>query len=239
MEKLNKENIYINLQGKSEEELTGINNILDYFKQVKRRDNITEYFNECYDCFNYLHFYNNEWLADTDFFYLKEKQEVTIQQLKEILQPMDNKEFDLKGYSVEVDNEMQAKQLQEYAFKQGFKWRDGEKVCLLDRKFFNFNVFNENMIHCDSIHFKDEYVTKEIHFKDIFKTNPLQEQLEKAKAEVKRLEDEIEESKIKVGDWVVSSLNYCIFKYEFGRLKDDLTKITDQDLINKLNELIK
>ena len=42
---------------------------------------------------------------------------------------------------------------------------------------------------------------------------------------------------IKIGDWVISELNDCVFKYQFGRLKDDLTKITDEVLISKLNEL--
>ena len=46
------------------------------------------------------------------------------------------------------------------------------------------------------------------------------------------------EEEIKVGDWVKSELNDCVFKYQFGRLKDDLTKITDELLINKLNELL-
>lgn len=45
------------------------------------------------------------------------------------------------------------------------------------------------------------------------------------------------EEEIKVGDWVVSELNDCVFKYQFGRVKGDLTKITDEVLINKLNEL--
>ena len=42
---------------------------------------------------------------------------------------------------------------------------------------------------------------------------------------------------IKVGDWVISKLNDCVFKYQFGRLQDDLIKITDEELIKKLNEL--
>lgn len=62
----------------------------------------------------------------------------------------------------------------------------------------------------------------------------LEQQLEKAKAEVKRLEDEI--NKIKIGDWVVH--NELVFKFNQNTICK-CEKITDQELINKLNELIK
>ena len=136
MEKLNREEIYINLQGKSEEELTEL-------EQITGLSNLHHW--------NYIHFdtYNNYngWILYDYLTTVKNKQEVTIQQLKEILQPMENKEFDLKGYSVEVDNEEQAKQLQELAFKQGFIWFSGEHLRHIEKKYFNFNADNYNLLY--------------------------------------------------------------------------------------------
>lgn len=239
---MKKEDIYINLQGKSKEELTELYWLFKNNNEELYRDSLDLFleYPKCYESFN---FNDNEWCGNTNE-KVKNKKEVTIQQLKEILQPMENKEFDLKGYSVEVDNEEQAKQLQELAFKQGFEWYNGKTLQRLNAKFLNFNAFNENEIKSDYKHFKDEYVTKEIHFNDIFKET-LEQQLEKAKAEVKRIEEEIEESKIKVGDWLISNDNTTVCKVTqkgldyINHWKTDFYKCTDQELINKLNNLIK
>ena len=78
------------------------------------------------------------------------------------------KEFDLTGYSVEVDNEAQAKRLQEYAFEQGFKWGGNKKeIKYLDRRFF---AFISNEIYTKKMFYDDEHDTNLIqrHFKDIF-----------------------------------------------------------------------
>lgn len=72
-------------------------------------------------------------------------------------------------------------------------------------------------------------------FKDAAAEGDLQQQLKKAKAEVARLEKEIE---IKVGDWVYCKTNDCVFKYQFGRLKEDLKKITNPQLIKLLEDEI-
>lgn len=47
------------------------------------------------------------------------------------------------------------------------------------------------------------------------------------------------EEDIKVGDWVISELNDCVFKYQFSRLQDHLTKITNPQLIELLEQEIK
>ena len=76
--KLTRENIYINLQSKSKEELTEL-------EQITGLSNLHHW--------NYIHFdtYNNYngWILYDYLTTVKNKQEVTIQQLKEILQPKD------------------------------------------------------------------------------------------------------------------------------------------------------
>lgn len=82
----------------------------------------------------------------------------------------------------------------------------------------------------------------------------LEQQLQKAEAEVKRLRKAIEDSKIKVGDLVcyvsihnkkVMLFGYCedikdnnIYIGGLNYESKQCSKITDQELINKLNELI-
>ena len=77
----------------------------------------------------------------------------------------------------------------------------------------------------------------EIEQSDTFKET-LEKRLQKAEAEVKRLQEAIENIKIKDGDWVYCSFGEYIFKYTHGRTLSDLKKITDPELISKLNELI-
>lgn len=82
MEKLTKENIYINLKGKSNDELTELYGFLKsvgekiYVSLLDMIDN--KYWNR-------FEFYENVWQLSRS---KSNKQEVTIQQLKEILQPM-------------------------------------------------------------------------------------------------------------------------------------------------------
>ena len=169
--KLKKENIYINLQGKSKEELTDLWEFLNSNGEKCYRDK--DYFIEYQSTYRTLYLYCNLWRGyDDDKIYYKT--EVTIQQLKEILQPVDL---------------------------------------------------------------------------------TIEQQLQKAEAEVKRLKEAIEDSEIKVGDLVcyasvhnkkVMLFGYCEdikhnyiyiggLNYEYKQC----SKITDQELINKLNELIK
>lgn len=156
--KLRREDIRISLQGKNKEVLTNIYNLLVSLKQTMysslERDliNLRDW--------EYYEFYNGKWcLSNND-----DKKEVTIEELKEILQP-----------------------------------------------------------------------------KDL----TLEQQLQKAEAEVKRLQSLIEEeNKIKVGDWFLEKCTNNIRKHicPEGSLyvnSKECEKITDQDLINKLNGLIK
>ena len=153
--KLTKKNIYINLQGKSKEELTDLWEFLNSNGEKCYRDK--DYFIEYQSTYRTLYLYCNLWRGyDDDKVY--GKTEVTIQQLKEILQPVDL---------------------------------------------------------------------------------TIEQQLQKAEAEVKRLKEAIEEeNNIKIGDWVVNKYG-VLWRYSELDSKHLLTKITDQELINKLNELIK
>lgn len=171
--KLTRENIYINLQGKSKEELTELYWLLKNNNEDILNNNI-DYFIECYlntrlVSYNF-HFCCESWSCAT-LQSTENKTEVTIQQLKEILQPMESTEF-------------------------------------------------------------------------------LQQQLEKAEAEVKRLKEAIEDNKIKIGDWVkrVVRKDCRVFKindthnlehYNNKIYSKIYSKIQDQELINKLNALIK
>ena len=49
----------------------------------------------------------------------------------------------LTGKCVKVENEQQAELLQKEAFKQGFSWLDGKKLCYLKAKYFYFQ-FKKN-----------------------------------------------------------------------------------------------
>ena len=165
--KLKKENIYINLQGKSKEELTDLWEFLNSNGEINFSDldTILEELEE----FKYYEFYINDWVSSVN---IKDKKEVTIQQLKEILQPMDL---------------------------------------------------------------------------------TLEQQLEKAEAEVKRLKEAIEDSKIKVGDLVcyvsVHNKKVMLFGYCEGIKNNDIyigglnyeskqcKKITNAELINLLENL--
>lgn len=154
---MKKEEVYINLQGKTKEELTDLWEFLDSIGEKLYRDK--EWFLECPKCYKSFNFHNNEWCGNKDK-KVKDKQEVTIEQLKEILQPM---ELSLTG------------------------------------------------------------------------------QLQKAEAEVKRLQSLIEEeNKPKVGDWVRRKDN-CIWKirdeYDINtHLLKDCKKITNPELIKLIED---
>lgn len=115
---------------------------------------------------------------------------------------------DLKGYSVLVDNEEQARELQEIAFEQGFEWRFGyKKIQHLDERSFQFGLEGVKVItfDCGKDHYQDEHITKKAHFNDLFKVEFVptamrctQEQFEAIKPKLKGLN---------VGK--ISSFSYC------------------------------
>ena len=156
---MKKEDVYINLQGKSKEELTELYSFLESIGEDIFRNDIEWFLKYSNLDRDYAHLTYRPDYENWGNLKTNNKQEVTIQQLKEILQPMET----------------------------------------------------------------------------------LEQQLEKAKAEVKRLEEESEESKIKIGDWVVNIKSGTCFKWHLLGVRDVsiYKKITDKELINKLNNLIK
>lgn len=232
--------------------------------------------------------------------------------------------INLMGYSVLVDNNEQAKKLQEIAFKQGFTWVFGcKKIQFLNEKCFQFGIGGGKIIKFSSSreHYQDKYITKKAHFNELFgvkfvptamrctqeqfdaikpklkgcevydissfeqmpylfnyryevennitnylpnsfnsdvkiyeewneelflkncgiEDDTLEQQLEKAKAEVERLEKEIENKKIKVGDWAINTLTNVVFKVISLEieLQDHYKKITNPQLIELLENEIK
>ena len=73
---------------------------------------------------------------------------------------------DLTGKCVKVENEQQAELLQKEAFKQGFKWLDGKKLCYLKAKYFYFS-FN-NSISYSRVDNKHAKGWEEVNFVDLF-----------------------------------------------------------------------
>lgn len=86
--KLTKENVYVNLRGKTKEELTDLWEFLDNAGE-KQYDDKENFINDNY--YNILSLdEDNEWsLCLETSIMLEDKKEVTIEQLKEILQPKD------------------------------------------------------------------------------------------------------------------------------------------------------
>lgn len=214
--------IYINLQGKSGAELEELYQLVkqDLWLGIDFRENP-----------------NNSILDWEDGLFIgssleecKElnKQEITIEQLKEILQPMNNK----------------GQQLIEEAKRRGYA--KGNFKCLIgfDRAVHeNIDEWHYEQSQDRLYTMPDVYggnvVYKEGVWAEIV-SESLEQQLEKVKAEVERLEKAIEEkNNPKVGDWVYDAIDKCIYQ---KTLDDNIrfeVKITDQVLINKLNELIK
>lgn len=133
-------------------------------------------------------------------------------------------EFDLMGYSVLVDNEDQARKLQEYAFKQGFEWNSGcKEVLYLGCKSFQFGIFGFKKITKTEggEHYQDEDITKKAHYHDIFgetkeevyldlkgkelligdfiTNETIEEKVKRLEKELQQAKQELEESKPKVG----------------------------------------
>ena len=103
---------------------------------------------------------------------------------------------DLMGYSVLVDNEEQARKLQEIAIEQGFAWRLGhEKIRYLEKKSFQFGFRGDKVItwNFDGKHYQDQYITKTAHFNDLFKKETLQEKEQRLLKELEEVRKEIEE----------------------------------------------
>lgn len=101
--KLKKEDVYIDLRGKSEEELTDLYNFLESVGEEQYRKDLISFLehSKVYETYNFRDSWTLGWYVNS-----KNKTEVTIEQLKEILQPMENKEYLLITEDVEYHNKM-------------------------------------------------------------------------------------------------------------------------------------
>lgn len=168
----------------------------------------------------------------------KEGTEVTIQQLKEILQPMENTKFKKDDVIIITDFGRVTSSTHTTNFTLN-------KPYVLEK---DFNKENGLFVKIDDNNNKRNGWRNafDLGIKiELYKEPTLTEQLEKAEAEVKRLKEAIEEeSKPKDGDiCVMDNGDYKFIKifYNDECFIDSLKikKIQDQELINKLNELIK
>lgn len=230
--KLTKENVYINLQGKSKEELTDLYDFLKINNEPihRTKERFLEYDNY------YLSFFG-KW---QQMFIIHNEVEVTIEQLKKIIKPMENKGEQLRKEAKERGYTHDNFKCLIYKKSKGIGDIDKWHYCNLSDRLYT-NVLGEggNVVYREGVW--AEIVSES-----------LEQQLQKAEAEVNRLKYLIEkDNRPKVGDWailweegeetpviglitdVTDFYLTCNGSWENGR------KITDQELINKLNELMK
>lgn len=187
--KLTKENIYIDLRGKSNGELTELYNFLESVGEKHFRKTLNDFLetNKNYRC---LHLCCGLWRGYDDD-KVDEKTEVSINQLKEILQPMENK----------------GEQLREEAKKRGYT-HDNFK-CLINRKSNGTkNIENwhyeewADTLYSNSLGNGGQVVYKDGVWAEILQPmETLQEKEQRLLKELEEVRKEIEDSKIKVGDW--------------------------------------
>src|SRR5690606_23683455 len=141
---MKKENIYINLQGKSKEELTELYWLLKNNNEKILNDGL-DLFIRCYlnieSKDNKFHFYNAYWSC-AGCKEASSKQEVTIQQLKEILQPMD---LTLEQRLEKAEAEAEVKRLKE-AIEEENKPKIGDWVYNKEEDIIyqkSYNIFNQ------------------------------------------------------------------------------------------------
>ena len=175
--KLTRGNIYVPLEGKSEEELTDLYNFLESVGE-KIYDSLESGLRDIwrYKCYE---FYEGTWCLSND----TNKQEVTIQQLKEILQPMENTKF--KKDDVIIITDFGSLEPKSFTLNKPYKLKEDfikGKTAFIVYEDDKGNIGNGYFIK------SAKKLTIELH-----KEPTLTEQLEKAEAEVKRLKEAIEE----------------------------------------------
>lgn len=267
--KLTKEQVYINLQGKTKEELADLWNFLNKSGGNQFRETISDFLYN-YNGWIAYEFSDDVWQFSSSQS-LNGKTEVTIEQLKEIIKPMENKEpksNELKAlleiyYSCRNKHTLINK---DDIFKK-YDCINSEymSVCLKEYNLINLKGRRSKWISSKP----DEYMADNflIFVKDYIKTKnkkqylerkgniietSITEQLQKAEAEVKRLQSLIEEeNKPKIGDWCrfyddkktkfsISKLNKIDgdirFSYETstGAYYNYAEKITNKELIKLL-----
>lgn len=176
---MKKEEIYINLQGKTKEELTDLSIMCD---------------NVNLDGYKYLHFSSefNEWLP---FGYIDcgiNKTEITIEQLKQIIKPM----------VAFTPISMKCTQEQFESIKPKLKGINIESAYDFDSFPYLINYYADEENNIGNVHFNaigSEHIIHETWNEEIFlkacgiEVDSLEQQLQKAQLEVKRLQSLIEE----------------------------------------------
>lgn len=173
--KLTKEQVYIKLQGKTEEELTELYNFLESVGE-SNFDKLGCLIINNY--WKYLALYTGDWVMCNDA-YIKNKKEVTIEQLKEILKPMDNKEQQLRkeakerGYTHDNFKCLIGKNIE--GIEDIDRWYYSKYD---DALYSNTEGQGGNVVYRNGVWAERIYLT-------------LEQQLQKAEDEVKRLKNEI------------------------------------------------
>lgn len=255
---MRKEEIYVNLQGKTKEELTDLwhfltNNgekplrdlerFLEYSK-YRTGDNFTLAFREG----EY-----NDWINS----HSHGKTEVTIEQLKQIIKPMKTKFTPIAMKCTQEQFEAVKPKLN--GFRITSMWDFEQSNYLVNNADgVDFHVVNVGLCNRNSYKRKVyEEWNEEIFLKACgIEVESLEQQLEKAKAEVKRLEEEIESNKPKVGDWCKfwdeNELEFCLSQLDYITEEDEVDfyatitgsyytsaeKITNPELIKLLEDEI-
>lgn len=212
--KLTKEDVYISLRGKTKEELTDLWELLDKAGEKQFRETINEFLDNYKEWISY-EFHRNIWILSSDRISLRNKQEVTIEQLKEIIKPMETKFTPIA---------MRCTQEQFDAIIPKLKGLEIEDIKpFTDCKYLVNNLGGEAKVISNFRGYAKICFDREVHEEwneEIFlkacgiETDSLEKQLQKAEAEVKRLKKEIEEeNRPKVGDWVKDT-NNVILKYQ-------------------------
>lgn len=240
---LKKENIYISLKGKSNEDRI---EILNYLKSIKEKTE--EYIhNEIYRQ-NTLEFFDNEWLTDKSVW---GKTEVTFEQLKEILQPMSNFRPIAMRCTKEQFDAIKPKLTNLLRSITGFT-----KYTYLTNNLNGKNYDVSNTHECNKREYNREVYeewNEEIFLKACgIEVETLQEKEQRLLKELEEVRKEIEDSKIKVGDWckfwdgdedkfLISKLQENIYNSYLASNKHFLNceKITDSALLLSLNKLFK
>lgn len=235
--KLTKEQVYINLKGKTKEELTDLWEFLtsNGEKVLRCKKDFLKYGNSTYKA---LIFYDNEWGGDC----VRDKTEITIEQLKQIIKPM--------GTFTPIA--MKCTQEQFDAVKP--KLTNCKIGYISDFVFLPYlvnNADNEPLrvynLSCRKNSF--DRVIHETWNEEIFlkacgiEVETLQEKAIRLENELKEVNQQIEDSKIKVGSWLVSKDKLHVYKVTKKGLEvkekwdRPYDKITNTELIKLLENL--
>lgn len=223
--KLSKEDVYIDLKGKSNEDRI---EILNYLKSIKEETEVLIH-KEIYRQ-NTLEFYNDEWFTDESVW---DKTEVTFEQLKEIMKPI---------------KMTKRQEIIEEAKKRGYTHNNFK--CLIGKIYNGIkNIENWHYeIVDDSLYTNTEGNGGNVVYKggvwaEIIKPmETLQEKEQRLLKELEEVRKEMEDGRIKEGDWVVINETETVFKVnneDVPYIDDRHIKITDSVLLERLNRLFK